>query len=138
MLGYAADEHERLRRLNLKLQSILASLSVAEEETYDIVREANMLSPLYSIPCMTRDGCWFCPNINKGQREFMRLHYKDLVEKIEWAIEQTEIPLHGMVNRNNWLKDYAKAHQDDWRWRDCIDIRPKGWITGQMVMEEIK
>ena len=138
MLGYASDEHKRLRRLNSKIQSILASLGVVEEETYDIVREANMLSPLYSIPCMTRDGCWFCPNSNKGQREFMRLHYKDLVEKIEWAIEQTEIPLQGLVNRNNWLKDYAKAHPDDWRWRDCLAIRPKGWIPGQMVMEEME
>ena len=49
MIGIAADETERLKRLTDTKQSIMATLGIKEEEVFDICRKYNMLSPLYEL-----------------------------------------------------------------------------------------
>lgn len=68
MIGYAADETERLVRLSDKKQSIMAALGIKEQEAFKICDEAGLLSPLYKTG-IGRDGCFFCPNAAKRERE---------------------------------------------------------------------
>ena len=68
MIGYAIDETERLHRLGDKKQSIMAALDVKEQTAFSICDEAGLLSPLYKTG-IGRDGCFFCPNAAKRERE---------------------------------------------------------------------
>lgn len=133
MLGYAADETSRLHRLGGKTQSILQTLAIAEADCYSICDNAGMLSPHYKAA--ERDGCWFCPNCRKEERVRLRRESPGLYREIEWLTSITQCKVDGLVDRNNWLKDYARAHPDDWRWRDWKGNKPKGWIDGQTEME---
>ena len=61
MIGYASDEVDRLHRLTDKKCSIMAELDIKEQDTFEICRKYNLLSPLYDLD-IKRDGCWFCPS----------------------------------------------------------------------------
>lgn len=68
MIGYAADEDKRIHRLNCSNKySIMVQLGIKEEETFDICKTYDLLSPLYELKA-PRDGCWFCPNASKRER----------------------------------------------------------------------
>ena len=67
MIGYASDEVERLHRLTDKKCSIMAVLGIAEQDTFDICRKYNLLSPLYSFPKGRKRERFFAPNFS--QRE---------------------------------------------------------------------
>lgn len=105
MIGYASDEVARIGRLSDKKQSILVALGVRERDTFDICTEHNLLSPLYGLG-LGRDGCWFCPNAGKREREMLKEQYPELVEKIKELIEMCSFDLHTFRCRNNWLQDY--------------------------------
>lgn len=68
MIGYCIDETSRIHRLGGKKQSILCTLGITEVECFDICEEYGLLSPLYALNT-GRDGCWFCPNTSKRERE---------------------------------------------------------------------
>ena len=88
MIGYAVDETERHKKLGDKKQSIMVALGIYEEQTFDICRKYNLLSPLYELG-MRRDGCWFCPNARKKEREYLRANYPQLVQSINQSINQS-------------------------------------------------
>jgi hypothetical protein len=50
----------------------------------------------------------------------------------------TDFKVDGLIDRNKWLTEYAKAHPDDWRWKDSKYAHTKDWIPGQIEMEEIE
>ena len=106
MIGYAADETERLHRLSDKKQSIMATLGINEKETFDICKEANLLSPLYDLG-LSRDGCWFCPNAKKKEKEMIKEQYPWLYAEIEDMAKRTHFPMDNARNCgwNSWLKD---------------------------------
>lgn len=68
MIGYASDETSRTHRLGGKKQSVMVALGINEEETFGICRAYDLLSPLYDT-WIGRDGCFFCPNAAKRERE---------------------------------------------------------------------
>lgn len=108
MIGYAADEKDRLHRLTDTKQSIMAELGVNESDTFGICKRYNLLSPLYDLK-LGRDGCWFCPNAGVRERELIKREYPELYHKIEKMIALA--PPDGVeqmikAGRNNWLKDY--------------------------------
>ena len=107
MIGYASDEVNRLHRLTDKKCSIMAELGIKEEDTFNICRKYNLLSPLYDLG-IKRDGCWFCPNSAKLQREYIKEHYPQLVKKIYDIIEMCDYSIDGLENRNNWVAQYIK------------------------------
>lgn len=59
-LGIAADEQKRLKRLKNNKTSLLKLYNIKENETFEICKKYNLLSPIYNTK--TRNGCWFCPN----------------------------------------------------------------------------
>ena len=109
MIGYASDEVERLHRLTDKKCSIMAKLGVTEQDTFDICLKYNLLSPLYELGTK-RDGCWFCPNACKKEREMLRTEHPELVRKVYDMIEMCDYDLYGMDKKNNWVADYFKEN----------------------------
>lgn len=108
MIGYRADETERLHRLGGSNQSILYALGITEQQAKQICKERGLLSPLYDTK-ISRDGCFFCPNAAKQERYILRRDYPELVEKIDEMIEIAKIikgDLERLTHRNNWVKDY--------------------------------
>ena len=69
MIGYASDETKRIHRLGGKNQSILVTLGITEDMAKEICDKNGLLSPLYGLHSIGRDGCWFCPNCTKRERE---------------------------------------------------------------------
>lgn len=67
IVGIAYDEPERYERLIKKpnKRSILYEQKIVEAQAFEICREYDLVSPLYSIS--TRGGCWFCPKQSKKQ-----------------------------------------------------------------------
>ena len=109
MIGYACDEIARLHRLVDNQSSIMAELGVTEQDAFDICKKYNLLSPLYELGTK-RDGCWFCPNVCKKQREMLKAEHPELVRKVYDMIEMCDYDLYGMDKRNNWVADYFKEN----------------------------
>ena len=107
MIGYASDEVDRLHRLTDKKCSIMAELGIKEQDTFEICRKYNLLSPLYDLD-INRDGCWFCPNAGKIERQYVNEHYPQLVKKIYDMIEMCDYSIDGIENRNTWVAQYLK------------------------------
>lgn len=60
-VGIAIDEPKRLKRLEgTNKVSLLERYEYTEQMAYDLCKEYDMLSPIYSES--SRGGCWFCPN----------------------------------------------------------------------------
>lgn len=79
-IGIAADEPERLARLDSSKISLLAKYGYTERMAYDLCKKYGLLSPVYDFA--SRNGCWFCPNARKGQLEHLRNDYPDLWNKL--------------------------------------------------------
>lgn len=81
IIGIAADETKRLKRLKNNQRSILAEFNIKEIQTFDICRKYGLLNPLYSMD--DRCGCWFCPN--QSIRSFAELYVgnRDLWNELE-------------------------------------------------------
>ena len=109
MIGYAADEVNRHSYLDEYKQSIMLTLGIKEKETFDICRKYNLLSPLYDLG-IRRDGCWFCPNCAKREREYLKETRPDLVEKIYAMIDMCDydISIFLRSGRNVWIDEYKK------------------------------
>lgn len=108
MIGYACDETTRIHRLGDKKQSILVELGITENECFEICSKEHLLSPLYEIG-FKRDGCWFCPNVPKQQRTYIKAYCPDIYKLIR---EQYELTNFDMSKRNNWYKE-IKAEEEN-------------------------
>ena len=104
MIGYAADETKRLHRLSDHKCSIMVALNIKEQDTYEICRKYNLLSPLYELG-ISRDGCFFCPNAKKAERNYIHENYPELIKEIYSLIEEMEYPCSELPS--TWLKDYT-------------------------------
>lgn len=75
-VGIAADEHNRLARLQEGCVSILAKYGITEEMAVDICKKRGLYSPIYEIT--KRNGCWFCPNARKAELLDIYRNHEDL------------------------------------------------------------
>lgn len=128
MIGYRADETDRIHRLGGRRQSIMVTLGIKETDAFRICREADMLSPLYGMQ-ISRDGCWFCPNAGKKWRELLREDHPELVRLIDEMIEMgaehfKQFPK--AYNLNEWCREYPyyKKYQQ-LRWTDVLEDTQK-------------
>jgi len=127
MIGYAVDEVDRIQRLTDTKQSIMVTMNVKEIETFDICRKYNLLSPLYDLG-IKRDGCFFCPNCAKRERELIKKDFPELIEKIDYMVELSTKSYNVSENfPNNWVKDYydRKALEKQVTFDDLMK---EGWI----------
>lgn len=105
MIGYAADEIERLHRLDDRRRSMLQICNIKEVDTFNICLNAGMLAPIY-IDGYGRDGCFFCPNCSNREIKIFKKQHPELVDKIYNMIEMAEQDLSSLSAVNNWIKDY--------------------------------
>ncbi len=75
-VGIAADETKRLERLKEGSISLLAKYGITEEEAMRICKKNGLLSPIYKFT--KRNGCWFCPNMNKKELLNLYHNHRDL------------------------------------------------------------
>lgn len=125
LIGITIDEPKRLARLEGKNKySLLATLNLTQEDSYKICEEYNMLSPVYTMYELQRDGCFVCPNARKAEREYIKNNHPELFEKIVYMYNISGLDLNRTPDNNNWKKDvleYNKKHGipiEDWekRW----------------------
>lgn len=83
--GIAIDETERLNRLHKRGDaiSLLENYCMAEEEAKDLCANYGLLSPIYSIPAIKRDGCWFCPNSRLAQQAYCKVNFPELWNELQ-------------------------------------------------------
>lgn len=81
-VGIAIDEPKRLERLNgTNKVSLLAEYGYTEQMAYDLCREYDLLSPIYSFT--RRGGCWFCPNQSYAELAHLKKYHPDLWNELE-------------------------------------------------------
>lgn len=92
-VGIAADEQERLKRLDgITRISPLAAIGWTEAEARRWCAENNLLSPIYTSA--TRGGCWFCHNQGVDQLRLLRKNYPDLWALLmKWDLD-SPVPFH--------------------------------------------
>ena len=72
-IGIALDEPSRLESLHKQPDqvSLLEKYGYTEEDAMELCKKYNMVSPQYSLPGITRDGCWFCPNAKLCEHKYI-------------------------------------------------------------------
>ena len=114
-IGIAADEPERLARLNNKTRKIspLALANWTESDCWKWCEENDLLSPIYSTS--GRGGCWFCHNQGVDQLRLLRKNYPDY-----WKLLL------------KWDKDSSMTFKPDFRtvhdYEKRFDLEDKGYI----------
>lgn len=121
MIGYAADEPDRIHRLGGRKRSIMVKLGVTEQDAFRICREAGLLSPLYGTGIL-RDGCFFCPNAAKKERLKLRAEHPELVQKINELIEMPGWDVSRLACRNNWIRDYYAEKKEQESGQMTLDL----------------
>lgn len=82
-LGIAADEPERLEKLNAYCRAPLAEWNMRENDCIEFLNKRNMLNPLYKK--FRRLGCWFCVKQNLDSLRVLRRDYPDYWKMmLEW------------------------------------------------------
>ena len=66
-IGIAYDEPVRWERMfkkqteKRKYRSLLVEQKLTEQDAFEICKQYDLLSPMYSVDGIYRGGCWFCP-----------------------------------------------------------------------------
>ena len=107
MIGYSATETKRLTRLGGNRQSIMLALNVSTKQAFEVCKKYDLLSPLYALG-INRDGCFFCPNCKKREREILKQTRPDLVAHIYKMIDMSGYNLEMIKNKNAWIGDYLE------------------------------
>lgn len=100
MLGICADEPNRMRDGR---NSILYETGVTQADAMEICKKNGLLSPLYAMGAgIRRDGCFFCPNASKREREYLTSEQKEFI-----AYCMANTPLSSQ-RQQDWRKDLLK------------------------------
>lgn len=106
LIGIAADEPERLKRIKLPNRSIIAEHGLTEKDCITLCRQNDLLSPLYDIPGLNRSGCFFCPNANKRQIQYMRENFPKLYNLSCELVTMCDFDISKCYN--NWIAEVNK------------------------------
>lgn len=88
IVGIAADERKRIKKMKPGRHSVLNDFTVTEKQAFEICRKKGLLSPAYAT--RTRLGCWFCPNQNlKGWFQLFE-EYPQLFEELKKMAESDD------------------------------------------------
>lgn len=85
-LGIAADEPERLERLDSFCRAPLADWGMTEKDCISFLQKRNMMNPLYEK--FRRLGCWFCVKQNLDSLRVLRRDYPQYwAMMLQWDLE---------------------------------------------------
>ena len=79
-IGIAADEQERLLRLDSKRISLLDKYGKTELDATELCKRHGLYSPMYEFT--NRGGCWFCPNAKEKELRHLYDHHRDLWQRM--------------------------------------------------------
>ena len=116
-LGIAYDETKRYKTLVKNKLSPLVAARWTEEKCFNICKENDLLSPIYSSS--QRGGCWFCHNQSVGQLRLLRKKYPEL-----WHI---------MIA---WDKDSPVSFRPDGH--KLSDYDRRFWLEDKGIISETK
>lgn len=123
-VGIAIDEPERLERLKgTNKISLLERYSFTEQQAYDLCKEYDLLSPIYSFS--KRGGCWFCPSQTIKEFAHTKEHYPELWAELQRLSKEPNIISQGFK--------YGKTFQEVEREVDDI-LEEKRWAAAQMTI----
>lgn len=111
IVGIAADEETRLKRLKANARSLLAENNIVENETYALCRKFGLLSPIYED--RHRGGCWFCPNCSIKCFAALKREYPDLWNELQVLSKDPDIVSQGFK--------YGRTFGSIEREVDCIN-----------------
>lgn len=127
-VGIAADEHERLKRLDgISRVSPLAAVGWTEADAKEWCKKNDLLSPIYTSA--TRGGCWFCHNQGIDQLRLLRKNYPDLwAVLMRWDLD-SPVPFHPNgrtvhdFDRRFYLEEQGVVPSDrKFRWKTVDDF----------------
>lgn len=85
-IGIAADEPERLEKLESFCRAPLADWGMTEKDCISFLNERDMLNPLYKK--FRRLGCWFCVKQNLNSLRVLRHDYPEYWNMmLQWDLE---------------------------------------------------
>lgn len=106
-IGIAIDEPERLDRAHSKNQeSLLERYGIKEDDTYEILRPYNLISPTYNFS--DRGGCWFCPNAKIRELAYTKQHYPELWRELV-IFDNTDNKVSEFFKHNKTFKEINEA-----------------------------
>ena len=108
-VGIAADEQKRLARMKPDTVSLLEKYGVTEKMAFDICKSHGLLSPIYSFT--SRNGCFFCPNANKGALYHLYHNHRDLWDKL-LTMQDCENLAYPYWSRGKTLYDVQRELED--------------------------
>lgn len=112
-VGIAADEQERLKRLQQKqgAVSLLAKYGYTERDALELCERRGLLSPIYSYA--PRGGCWFCPNASLAELRHLRREHPALWRRL---LELENEP--NLVRAHYGVTGDASAHKFEERFAE--------------------
>ena len=113
-VAIADDEVKRHGQLNESKRSILCELKITEARAAEIDDANNLLSPLYTVYGLKRDGCALCFNASEKER---RIWFNDYPEAVPVVLE---------------LQRIVKEHRPE-----RAPLRGSQWFIQEGNMEEI-
>ena len=81
-IGIAVDEPVRMERIvnSGNKVSLLKKYEYTEQMAFDLCKKYDLLSTIYEFA--PRGGCWFCPNANYAELNYLRTYHPDLWNKL--------------------------------------------------------
>nr|WP_242568591.1 phosphoadenosine phosphosulfate reductase family protein [Clostridium botulinum] len=89
-LGIAADETNRLKKLEPNRRAPLAEWGMTEKDCLNYIKEKGFWNPMYWK--FERLGCYLCPKQNLDSLRSLRRHYPYLWEKMIRMDKDSQIP----------------------------------------------
>lgn len=123
-VGIAIDEPERLERLRgTNKVSLLERYNFTEQQAFDLCKEYDLLSPIYSFT--KRGGCWFCPNQTINEFAHTKECYPELWAELEKLSHEPNIISQGF----KWGKTFQQVTRE-------VDeiLEEKYWAAAQMTI----
>ena len=87
-IGIACDEPIRWERMKKKetekrkYRSLLVEQKLTEQDAFEICKQYDLLSPMYSVDGIYRGGCWFCPKQCLADLYSLWKAYPDLWQRL--------------------------------------------------------
>lgn len=87
-IGIAYDEPVRWERMlkkqteKRKYRSLLVEQKLTEQDAFEICKQYDLLSPMYSVDGIYRGGCWFCPKQCLADLYSLWKAYPDLWQRL--------------------------------------------------------
>jgi 3'-phosphoadenosine 5'-phosphosulfate sulfotransferase (PAPS reductase)/FAD synthetase len=109
IVGIAFDEKQRFLRLkenHPNSRSVLYDYQINENDTYEICRKYDLLSPIYEY--RSRGGCWFCPNQSIEQFAYLRKNHPELYRELE-ILSKTPNQVKGFFAYNKTLEEITQT-----------------------------